>query len=530
METEFFHLMNRKRNKKKKNDIPYTRVWSQKCSSHAVNIPKVMNRQDNEFNYQYSLLFSDNRDIKLNNPIYNKRKINNKKNPKFLSYISYISKKILNKAYNKMNFMKKETQELQKMNTLSIQKTSKTYFRTSRPKTSNYSCHSFRNRVESASTYLKSQGINLSNNNSKILKKNSLHNSLKNIIAKKVLSTGGTSDKNELNNIYSNENTKENTNANLNLFSNKRNLLNSFNKIKKINFFSLNKNKIHLKPNFNPKTPINLFVDKGEEKYRNLINIDIPKLYSLNKKKHLNLFRLNNEYRVQMNKSFHHYNAENHLKELNKIQKDNLSVRQSMENIKHKINQKINDRSKGLFFKKEYLKLKEENEKNKKDNPQIKKSFPDKIPFNIILKDKKNKKNEIPKGYKMRAYYDFCTTYKRIQNAKDNELLELGANLLLGHFHNRGYDLMYNSLDELFNSLDIEPIMKYIDKFKNEKAEKNKNLLTERIKNYFPALTESEKKIQKIEQHRISKGAKKIDETNILEKINETKKLLNHDN
>ena len=72
--------------------------------------------------------------------------------------------------------------------------------------------------------------------------------------------------------------------------------------------------------------------------------------------------------------------------------------------------------------------------------------------------------------------------------------------------------------------------MKYIDKFKNEKAEKDKNLLTERIKNYFPALTESEKKIQKIEQHRISKGAKKIDETNILEKINETKKLLNHDN
>ena len=530
MESEIMYLMN---NKKKNTDIPYSRVWSHKCNSHPVNIPKVMKSKNNEFNYAYLLLFSDNRDIKMNNPIYSKRKINNKKNTKFLKYISSGSTKILNKAYTKINFMKNETKELQKFNSLSLQKTSKIYFRTSRPQTRNY-IHSLRNRVESASTNLKSQGINLSNNTSKTFGNNNFQNNLKKLFEKKIVFTGTTNDKNELINLYANENTKENTNPNMNNFnsSTKKKSLDSLNKNKKINIISLNKNNMHPKLNFNLYSPTNLLFDKGEEKYRNLIKIDIPRLYSLNKKRHLNLSRLNNEYRFQMNKSLHHYNPENHLKELNKIQRDNISVRQSMEDIKKKINQKINDRCKGLYFKKEYLKLKEENEKEKKENPSTKKSFPEQIPFNILFKDKNGKRKIkiFPNGYKIRAFYDYCTNYDKMQKSKENEFLELGTNLLFGHFQNRDYDLFYNSLDQLFNSLEIEPIMKYIDKFKSEKATKDKNILNERIKSFFPALTESEKKIQKIEQHKIMKGKEIIDETNIIEKINEAKKLLNCDN
>ena len=535
MEQNILDLMNKRREKKK--NIPDNRVWSHKCSIHPVDITKVIDTRETTFNYAYSLLFSDNRDIKLNNPIYKRRKINNKKQSNYLKYISNDSEKILNKAYTKINFMKNETKELQKLNTLSLQKTSKSYFRTNRPETSNY-----RNRIESASTNYQTQTINF-NNSKKFLRK-SLQNNIKKIFGKNgLVSSHISNEKSDINNnnlytnnLYSNENTKENTNPNLNSFSKKRNLSSAINKNKRNTFLSLNKSK-KSKTNFSLNSPINLFVDKNEEKFRNLIDIDIPKLYSTNKKKHLNLARLNDVYRVQMNKSLRQYNMENHLKELNKIQRDNMSVRQSMENVKCKINQKINDRCQGQYYKKEYLKFKEENEKEKKVKSKEKKvkskekkRYPAKIPFNILFrnKDEKKKVKVFPHGYKIRAYYDYCASCDRIEKLKNNDLHEFGDNILFGHLHNKDYDLIYNSLDELFNALEIEPIIKYIDKFKNEKPNKDKNILNDRIQNFFPVLTETEKKIQKMEQHQIFKRQKLIDE-NIMDKINETKKLLARD-
>ncbi len=534
METEFWDLVNSKKNKKKKSDIPDDRIWSHRCSIHPVDMLKVMNTQNGTFNYAYSLLFSDNRDIKMNNPIYKRRQVNKKKKSNFLKYISSDSEKILNKAYDKINFMKSETKELQKLNSLSLQKTSKSYFKTNRPKTSHSIFNnSVRNRVENESTNFQTQTINLSNSkrfNKDLFKSTNSNNTLrKNRIDFSAISN----DKNDINNLYTNENTKENTNPNLNSFSKKRTLATSFIKNKKMNnYLSFNKSKLPIKSsrvNFSLNTPVNLFEDKGEEKYRNLINIDIPKLYSTNKKKHLNLSRLNDVYRVQMNKTLRKYNAENHLKELNKIQRDDIVVRQNMENIKSKINQKINDRCQGQYYKKEYLKFKEENEKEKKAKSLEKKPFPVQIPFNILFRDtNENKKVKVfPHGYKIRAYYDYCASCDRIQKSQNNDLLELGADILFGHLHTKDYELVYNSLDELFNALEIEPIIKYIDKFKNEKVNKDKNILNDRIKNYFSVLTETEKKIQKMEQHQIVKRKKIGEEENILEKINEIKKILN---
>lgn len=530
MEQEIFHLMNRKKNKKKKNDISFSRIWTHKCNSHPVDIPKVMGIHDNQINYAYSLLFSDNRALKMNTPTYKKRKINSKKHSNYLKFISNDSEKILNKAYSKINFMKKETKQLYKLNSLSLQKISKTFFKTNRPQTSNFN-NSNRNRIESASTNYQIQQISLSNS-SKIIPKNSFRNSVKSPFGKrKIEYTGATNEKNDINKIYSNEITKENTSPDINIFSKKKSILSGFKKNNKIKNLSLNKSKC-LKQMFSPYSPINFFIDKREEKFRNLINIDIHRLYSTNKKKKLNLSRLNNEYRVQMNKSLHHYKAENHLKELNKFQRDDMSVRQSMEDIKFKMNQKINDRNQGQYYKKQYLKLKEENEKERRENSPVKRPFPDKIPFNILFKDiEKNKNIKVfPNGYKIRAYYDFCSNCDSMQKGKNKELLELGESLFLGHLNNKDYELLYRSLDELFNSLELDPILKYIDKFKNEKATKDKTILNERIKDYFPVLTESEKKIQKIEELQILKNKKEIEEENILDKINETKNLLNIDN
>jgi hypothetical protein len=533
METESLDELKRKMNKKKKESIKDQRIWSHRYGIQPVDMQKVMGTQNKIFNYAYSLLFSDNRAIKMNNPIYKRRQVNRKKKSQFLKYISNDSEKILNKAYNKINFMKNESKELQKLNSLSLQKTSKTYFQTNRPKTSDFN-NSRRNRVESASTNYQTQTINL--NKRKKSNKNLFQSNISNSIGKnKTEVSCFSNDKNDLNlnHLYTNENTKESTNPNLNSFCKKKNFGVSFNKKKTMKkILSLNKNKHPLKtsrPNFNLKSPINLFQDKGEEKYRELINIDIPKLYSTNKKKHLNLSRLNDIYRVQMNKTLSKYNAENHLKELNKFQRDDIEVRQNMEKIKAKMNQKINDRSIGQYYKKEYLKLKEENEKIKRAKSMEKKPFPTQIPFNILFRNTNENKSVkvFPYGYKIRAYYDYCSNCERIQKSKNNDLLELGADILLGHLHTKDYELVYNSLDELFNVLEIEPIIKYIDTFKNEKINKDKNILSDRIRNYFPLLTETEKTIQKMEQNQIIKRPKINEENNILEKINEIKRIIN---
>ena len=109
-----------------------------------------------------------------------------------------------------------------------------------------------------------------------------------------------------------------------------------------------------------------------------------------------------------------------------------------------------------------------------------------------------------------------------------NRIIDFGADLLFSHLNNKDNELIYNTLDELFTTLEIDPIIKYIDKFKNEKAYKDNKILKDRLSIYFPSLTETEKKIEKMEQHQIIK--RKIiseERNNILEKIFEAKKILN---
>ena len=206
-----------------------------------------------------------------------------------------------------------------------------------------------------------------------------------------------------------------------------------------------------------------------------------------------------------------------------------MSVRRDMEKIKKKLNQKIDDRCQGLYYKKEYLKLKEENEKINRAKSAAKKPFPVKIPFNILFPNNNNQKVKVfPNGYKIRAFYDYCVNCEKVQKAKNKELLlKFGANLLFGHLHLKDYELLNNALDEIFNVLEVDPIVKYIDDYKNEKPNKDKEEFKERINNYFPVLIETEKKMQKVEQNQIIKRKKVHEVDNVLEKIDETKKLLN---
>ena len=104
--------------------------------------------------------------------------------------------------------------------------------------------------------------------------------------------------------------------------------------------------------------------------------------------------------------------------------------------------------------------------------------------------------------------------------------MEFGADLLFGHMNSKDHELLLESLDELFGALEIPPIMKYIDEIKNEKINRDENVKKERFKKYFPVFTESEKIIQEMEKRKIIKEKKFDENINILDKIHETKKLI----
>ena len=522
---DIMRLIRLQNKKKNKYGIDNERIWEQNIGTTAVNLPSEINQRNKALIAEHAVLYTENRAIYLNEIIKKKRKIDKNKKVKIYKYINDDIENLLTKVHEKINFMKNEDIELQKYNSLGLQKTSKCFFQTNRPKTTKFDFLSFKEPIIKTpnANFRRSQSKKARNSNINSL---SLNFEDKNSVDNKLLNGRNY----ELNNNYTNENTKE-TNFSTNFLKTKRKILSATNKTKK-SFLTTNNNQSKFaKSTTNKKIffPINLYENKGEERFRNLIDLDVEKLYSTTKKKQLNFARINEIYRVQMNKSLKKYDAGRHLKELNKIQLNNIKVRKDMEKVKGRVNKKLDDRCQGLFYKKEYLKLKKENEKNKKMKSHEKKIIPFNIPFNIYFKDDETHKNVkvFKHGYKQRALYDYCVSCERIQKSKNNDLFEFGADLLFGHINAKDHELLYESLDELFGSLEIPPIMKYIDEMKNEKVNRDENVLKERFKKYFPVFTESEKIIQEMEKRKFIKE-KKLDENidNILAKINETKKLI----
>ena len=506
-------LQNKRKNKY---GINNDRIWEQNIGTIAINLPAAINQRDKALIAEHAILYTDNRAIYLNETINKKRKIDKNKKVKKYKYLNDEVENMLSKVDDEIKFMKNEDIELQKYNSLGLQKTSKCFFQTNRPKTSKFDFLSYEEPI------IKKPTVKFGKTFSKTTKKNINLISLnfeKNSVDNKLLNSRNY----ELYNIYTNENTKE-TNSSSNFLKTKRKTLSAWNRTTYNNQSKLVKSTTNKKLFF----PVNLYENKGEERFRNLIDLDIEKLYSPSKIKKLNFSRINEIYRVQMNKSLRKYDPGRHLKELNKIQLNNIKVRKDMEKVKGKVNKKLDDRCQGLYYKKEYLKLKKENEKNKKVKSQEKKQLPFQIPFNIFFKDDETHKNVrvFPHGYKMRAFYDYYTSCERIQKSGNNDLMELGANLLFGHMNAKEHELLYESLDELFNALEVQPIIKYIDEMKNEKVNRDVNVLKERIKKYFPVFTESEKILQEMEKRKLMKEDKLGENVNILDKIHETKKLI----
>lgn len=105
--------------------------------------------------------------------------------------------------------------------------------------------------------------------------------------------------------------------------------------------------------------------NKTSEKLEKYIDLNINDLYNIKNKNILDIDRFNDSFRIHMNNTCYKFIPYNHLKKLNNLQRDNPLVRKSMEDIKGKFREKMKDFTDKRLMAKKYNKIKE---KFKKEN------------------------------------------------------------------------------------------------------------------------------------------------------------------
>ena len=241
--------------------------------------------------------------------------------------------------------------------------------------------------------------------------------------------------------------------------------------------------------------------NKTTEKLKKYIDIDINDLFKNNKKNIINLDRFNDSFRIQMNNTCYKLVTNKHIKKLNEQQRDNVLVRKTMETIKNKLNKEIrNYKNKNLIIKK-YTKIKNQldNEKNNTILSARKlKSLPDNIPKTIKFQSKKNLS---PYGFKIRALYEHHFHSK--ENEKHKLRMSKKEKKNEPQKINKINDsLMEKALKKLSNSLSAKNLYKYINDIKKEKCETKRENTYLNENKYFPMLKEAKNCIQKFDNNK----------------------------
>jgi hypothetical protein len=267
--------------------------------------------------------------------------------------------------------------------------------------------------------------------------------------------------------------------------------------------------------NINTKRILSSMIKKKREnKFKSLTEMDINEFYNKENIKNVNMERFNDIFRAEMNNTFYKFNPKEHLKKINEMQRDNISLRQDIENIKHILNNKIEQ-----FSHKNSLINNYNSKTNKQKNKNILSArnlleFPKKIPFNIKIK---NPKKLFPNGYKVRALYEYQAHSLQDEKRKENIL-----NLKQKYFKKKEKfkikkELIDKTLQKLLVSLDSNKIDNYIDEVKNEKVNKNEEISQERKKKYFPELNEVQDYLVQCENNKIQDCKKEAIEKKIID-------------
>ena len=195
---------------------------------------------------------------------------------------------------------------------------------------------------------------------------------------------------------------------------------------------------------------------------------------SLRHLKKVNIGRINDNLRKTINLGFIKYNPISNLKDLYYIKKNNSYVKENFEKMKTKMNNKIKDEIDGKFYKKKYEKIVNQNlKKNNESSTQ----------------------REIPRP-KSTGFYSLNTSKKFYQKK------------MLKEKEQKEFELMEDTIEPLYNTLDITPILKYIDDTVNEKN-RDKNTITEKKNIYFPDLQKTAKSLSKLNKYKKEKENEK---------------------
>ena len=430
---------NNKKSLPKKNLIKDNRIWTQKTKIYISNIVFDINR-DVKFIEKAKLLLNEIEDINIsnnNNDIYRKqlerkKKINEEKPIKIYKGITsqkYAS--ILKSIYNKINQMNEESKKMQKFNGLGLQHVSSQYFRTSRPKSSSEPKHKIfkKMRPTSASTYYDSKMLALKNN------KNNIDNKTK--------------------------------------------------------YKTLNSSHRSFRDGYKKKGKLILNKNNDEKKLMDLRYVNLDKLYKENNKRAINLGRLNDVYRVQLNKALNMYVPKRHLRDLKQIQIENMDVRQEIFDINNKIDEKINERCQGLYFKREYEKYILKNKKN------IIKSKASKSMNNSYNNNRRKNFGSfrLRSNYSSRNLFD-PRKHNMFQENLNNEKMKKNSQK---EKMEKKKETLKEILSQLGDTLDIQPIHKFInDESRTSRKKLLKKDLIEMEKEYFPRLLEIHKNIKEV--------------------------------
>ena len=266
------------------------------------------------------------------------------------------------------------------------------------------------------------------------------------------------------------------------------------NNSKKIKYKINNKNNV-----YNKEKPIKI---SNEQKLLDLRNLDLLKFYK--ERKNISyLKRLNDIYRSELHKAFNVYSSLRHLKDMNNIQLDDISVRQDIQDFKKTINKRISDRCKGKYFKKQYEKFLKMN----KINAKIKnKSCDHKHNDSTEL----NNKLSIGK-FKLRVNYSSKNLYnpKLPKDFKDSKIIKKKKNLSQNAIIQQENEILHDVLDKIYHTMDVGSIEDFIDadqKVLRVKGQDHKIKMAQNFKKFFPNFEEIEESMKKIGDNENNKG------------------------
>lgn len=418
-------LNNNKKSSLKRNFIKDNRIWTQKTKAYISNIVFDINR-DMKYIEKARLLLNELNNINLGSKKHYEFKKNKDEQKPVKVYRGLTSEKsarILKSAYNKINKMKAKSKELQKYNGASLKHASSQYYRTSRPK-------------------------------SAIVPEQKIYKQMRPISA----STCYDSKMVELNN---NRNYKSKT------------IINSSNRTFR-DGYKVKKEKLKLNKN------------SDEQKLMDLRYINLDKMYKENNKRAVNLGRLNDIYRLQLNKNLGLFSPSQHLKDMKHIQIEDINVRKEMQDIKKELDEKIDERCKGLFFKREYEKYISKNNILKSSN---------------TTKNIHNRsKNSPVSNFRLRTNYSSKNLYnpKIRKTFKENLNDEQLKKISIKEKIEKKRENLKELLNKLGETLEVEPIHKFINDKNVTKRKTIRNDLMKMQKEYFPMLDEVNKDIKEV--------------------------------